>query len=422
MGLVAFLTAAAVLAPVGQAFRAVPAELEDIYRFDLAANFYADEGAFRADLDSLVTAIGELEGLKGRVTVSGDTLLLALSSHEQLYPRWHKLWVYANLRYAINTRDMRLMHEIQEASGDLSSRLQFINSEVEGLEDRTLQQLIDQEPSLRQLEFAIEDMRRYRPHRLSLEQEELLAKLDPLLLPWFEEMYQKIIDHTEFDSIQVDTGERLDARLDYGRLIRDTKRDVRKRAFLGHFGAYSQHRDLLSYVLLRELKTYNSLARLRDFPGRQEQRFFDLYLQPSQVWNVYSQIRARAGLAKRYERLRMARVANLTEVADAHAWDMSVVPEGFTRPRYDIVQATRLIRDALAALGGGVCKAAFLPSGSHTGTDRYCGRSSESPWSVFHRLLWPPPPVFVPEIRGLHRGPLDARARERSRRPPRAYV
>jgi oligoendopeptidase F len=164
-------------------------------------------------------------------------------------------------------------------------------------------------------------------------------------------MYQKLVDHTEFDSIQVDTGERLDARLDYGRLIRDQSRDIREKAFHNYFGSYGQHRDLYAYVLLKELKTYDTMAQIRHYSGRQEERFFDLYLEPNHVRNVYSQIEARGDLVKRYQDLRMARVSQLMGIEDVNAWDMSVIPEDFQRPRYDIMEATGIIREALGILG-----------------------------------------------------------------------
>ena len=71
-------------------------------------------------------------------------------------------------------------------SGDVSSRLQFVQNEIERLDDVRISELLLEEPRLEPLRFAIEDIRRYRPHRLSLDQEELLARLEPLLRPWFQ--------------------------------------------------------------------------------------------------------------------------------------------------------------------------------------------------------------------------------------------
>ncbi len=351
MGLTTLLVVLTSLTPVEEGFTAIPPDLAETYRFDLQSNFYVDEGEFHSDLDRVSDQIGALEELRGRVTSDGQTLYEALRGFEQAYPLWQKLWVYANLRYATNADDMRLMHEIQEVSGNLSSRLQFIWNEIERIDDQTLERLLNEEPRLQDLEYAVWDIRRYRPHRLSLEQEELLAKLDPLLLPWFEEMYQKLVDHTDFDSIQVGTGERLDVRLDYGRLIRDEDRSIRRQSFLDYFDSYGQHRNLFAYVLLRELKTYNSLADLRKFANHPEERFFDLYLEPTHVRNVYEQIEAQGALMETYEDLRIARIAHLSGLDTVFAWDMSIVPEDFVRPRYDIVGASELIKEALAFLG-----------------------------------------------------------------------
>ena len=335
MTLIAALTILTLVASAETEFQAIPDELTESYRYDLVSNFYDSEEEARSDLDELVNSIAELEALKSRVTESGLTLFDALLKYESILPKWHKIWVYAYLRYAINTDDMELMQDVRMKSGDVNSRLQFVQNEIETLSEERVVELMKEEPRLTPLQFAIEDIRRYKPHRLSLEQEELIARLEPMILPWFREMYQKLVDHTRFDSIQVDTGERLDARLDYGRLIRDQDRVVREKAFHNYFDSYGQHRDLYAYVLLKELNTYDTIAQIRHYSGWQGERFFDLYLEPDHVRNIYSQIEARGDLIKRYEGLRMARVSQLMGIDDVKAWDMSVIPEDFQRPRSD---------------------------------------------------------------------------------------
>jgi oligoendopeptidase F len=69
------------------------------------------------------------------------------------------------------------------------------------------------------------------------------------------------------------------------------------------------------------------------------------------VRNVYAQVEGRGDLIERYQDLRMARIAQLAGLDTVYAWDMSVVPAGFARPRYDIAEATEIIKEALSILG-----------------------------------------------------------------------
>ena len=116
LALVCFLTA-----PAAADFEPIPKELQELYHFQLEKNFYENEASFEADLEMLEAKIEDLEDLKGQVIASAENLLRAHELNSELIPLWGKLWVYAYLRYAINTTDMALFNKIQTYKGFIAA-------------------------------------------------------------------------------------------------------------------------------------------------------------------------------------------------------------------------------------------------------------------------------------------------------------
>lgn len=339
--------------PARADFRSIPEELEPLYHFRLEENFYPGDDAFGADLQELVTKIGELESLKGQVTASAENLCRAYDLSNQITPLWGKLWVYAYLRYAIDTRDTAPFNRIQTASGDLASRIQFIRAEVQRMDDEVYAEYRRQEPRIERYAFAIEQDLRYRRHTLPLPQEEILSQIDPYLNPWVEELYQKCVDRTEFPDLVPAPGETLDVNMNYSRLINDTSRVIRRDTWQGYFHSMNTHRDIYAFALIKKLETQNKTAEMRGFESYPGLSYFDQFLTADQVQAIYDTIDEQAGLYKKYQILRQKAIQAATGYDTVYTWDRSATRKGFQKPRWDIHQAGDLIMEALAPLGAG---------------------------------------------------------------------
>ncbi len=331
-------------------FQAIPEAQKHLYRFDLKKNFYADDAAFEADLAALTADIGNLEALKGHVAESAENLYRAYYLNEKTIPVWWKLWVYANLRYSVNTDDFTLFEKIEKVSGDLDGRIQFIKTETQAIDDATLQRYFREKPDLETYAFAIEETRRYRPHTLSLKEEELLATLSPYLGSWSERLYQMCVDRTNFPKIPVD-GETLDVNLNYSALINLNDRNIRKETWEGYFHSMATHRDLYGFELIKAVDTRNKLASLRGYRNYPDSRFFDIYLPYEDVSNFFDEIANHAQLRKEYEKIRQARIKAQTGYDTVYVWDRQVQAKDFVKPRFDIAQASDIIKVATARFG-----------------------------------------------------------------------
>jgi oligoendopeptidase F len=351
----ALLTAAAIIIAVNATvsaagFEPIPESEKQLYTFDLEKNFYADQAEFQADLDALISDVGRLEALKGKVASTPENLYEAYNLNDRIIPRWWKLWVYAYLKYATNTDDSGPLETIEKTSGDLESRIQFIKTETQAIDDATLAEYFRVKPELREYEFAIEESRRYRPHTLSLPEEELLSSLSPYLGSWSEKLYQKLIDHTKFPDIVVG-GDTLDVNIDYSALINSDDREVRKETWQGYFGSMADQRDLYAFTLIKAIETRDKVASLKKFRNFPDAKFFDLFLTYDGVADYFDEIARHAYLRKEYERIRQARIKADTGYDTVYIWDRTVQAPGFEKPRFDVKRASDVIKSTMGVIG-----------------------------------------------------------------------
>jgi oligoendopeptidase F len=331
-------------------FQPIPEAQKPLYRFDLKKNFYQDESGFRADLAALTADVESLAGLKGRVGESADNLYRAYYLSEKTIPVSWKLWIYANLRYSVNTDDVALFEEIEKDLADLDSRTQFLKTETQAIDDATLERFFAEKPQLADYRFAIELVRRYKPHTLPLPEEELLSTIDPYLSLWSEKLYQISLDRTNFPDIVVD-GESLDVNLNYSALINLNDRGIRKQTWEDYFHSLDDSRDLYAFALVKGVDARNKLATLRGYKNFPDAKFFDLFLSYEDVSGFFDEIARNAGLREAYERIRQARIKATTGYDTVYVWDRQVQAQDFDKPRFEIGDASEIIRQATAPFG-----------------------------------------------------------------------
>jgi oligoendopeptidase F len=158
-------------------FEAIPDAVREGYKFDLDGTFYADDAAFEADLEWLTGQIEGLAALKGRLAESPDNLYEAYRVNDEIIPTWWKLWVFSYLTYATDTDKYEYYTKIEQVSGELDSRIQFVKTETQAIDDATLERFYREKPELGDYAFAIEQARRYIPYTLDLPREETISEI-----------------------------------------------------------------------------------------------------------------------------------------------------------------------------------------------------------------------------------------------------
>lgn len=314
-------------------FEPIPREDAPRYHIDFARHFFAGPEAERAARADLYAALKNLEGMKGTVARSAAQLLRALRLYDDVEVRLNRHYNYLYLRNAVNTDDRASLSDASALDAEVEARTAFLRRELMGLDGRTFDLYARREPALQTYRFAVESARRYRPHTLTLKEEELLSETAPLNRDWQPGLYDLLI-----------------ARAAPAPAAGGDSR-ARAEAFRKRYEGLAAARDLYAYTLTRLAAAGDRLARLRHFADAPSEAYFKSYWNRAQVDELVEQIARHADLYKRYQRLRAEHVGRLTGAAEVNLWDVQAGAALTPPPRYTIGQATRIMRDALAPLG-----------------------------------------------------------------------
>lgn len=316
-----------------ETFEAIPKQAAPKYHIDFARNFFASPEAEKAARANLYATLKDLENLKGKVADSAGNLQRALQLNDSVQVQFNRHYAYLYLRYAVNTNDETTLTESAALEAEVSTRTAFLQQELMQLDDRILAAFVVRKPSLKPYIFSIESIRRYRPHTLSLKEEQLLSATASLNRNWQAELYDKLRERVQLNPVNSS----------------DPK--GREDGFKQRYAGLAAQRDLYAFTLIRLATARDRLSRLRGFADAPSEVYFKSYWSRAEVDNLMERIARQADLYKRYQRLRADHIKQLTGSKEVNLWDMSVRPKGMQLPRYTIDQARQIISAALAPLG-----------------------------------------------------------------------
>jgi oligoendopeptidase F len=340
----------AVLAGSASGFEPLTPAQKKAYRFDLTGNFYADDVAWKADMDRAREMMTRIEAYRGKVLESASRLLDLMNLQRDLEDLMTKLFAYGEFREAVNTADREAFDAYERLKAEEDSRTSFFQVELKGLSETKLQDLLKAEPGLTPYRYLLEDTVRMGPHTLSEERESILATLGPDLTSWQPALFQLTFDRTPFQKIEIN-GKSYDAYRDLDSLLQNPDRDVRERAFRGTYATFDKISDLLGFSLYHEMNAYNEQARMRGFDTYFNEALFERYLSRPQIDNLYAQIESHLPIYHAYQRYRMDQVEAQLGVKEAEIWDMELPSKGDELPRFSADQGVKAVEESLAVLG-----------------------------------------------------------------------
>ncbi len=334
---------------LGQDFQPIPDEQQELYRYDLARLYFADEAAREACELELLAALDEIEKSKGKLASDPQALLEVLRLLERTRSLESKLFVAGYLEYARDTEASVHLEAARKISAQTEARLAFVTTAIQGLSDETLALFQTQQPAISDFYFYLKETRRSREHTLPLAKEELLAGLNGPLLDWTEDLYQLLTQRVQYPTIEID-GVEHSVRNDFSQLLRNPDRSVRERTYRGFHDSLAKDAELFSFTLLEKIQTKNQLAQLRNFDDAVHESLHGMHVTQAEFDTLMFGLRQRADLYKRYQQLVAGAIAQRQQLDSVEPWDLRV-PLVSQEPRYTIEEGLTLVQEALAILG-----------------------------------------------------------------------
>jgi oligoendopeptidase F len=317
-------------------------------RWDLSSLF-RDEAAWEVGLKALEAMVAHIAGFKGKLASSSDTFAGALGFYRDFGLLGERLAYFASLRESEDEGDgaSRGRHErYMAASTRAQAAWAWLEPEVQALDEGFVASCLS-DPAFAEFAVYLRKLLRYKPHILS-EREEVLLALQSESAGVAQDAFS-VLTNVDVDFGLVDTAEgpRPLTQSSYQAFMRDTDRDLRRRAYIQFYGAYDAHRNTLAALYSGSVKQDKYRAIVRRFPSARKAALFPDDVEESVYDNLVATVSENLPSLHGYYELRRRAL----KVDELRHYDVYVplAPEAKARHSYD--EAVHLVCAALAPLG-----------------------------------------------------------------------
>ena len=324
----------------------IPAEakwaIEDLYKND-------DE--WEADFTRLKEHLPELSAYEGRLGESAQTLLSMQRLCDKMNMLAEKVYVYANQRLHENTDNavyQNLASRAQSLLVEMSERTSYIEPEIMGLPEGTIEKYLQENGELRVYGQYFENMIRQKAHVLPGEMEKLLASAGELA-----ERPKDIFSMFNNADIRFPkiTGEGdTDVEVTHGRfisLLQSKDQRVRKDAFEALYGVYEKFRNTLAATYRANVKQEVFFARARRYGSDLEAALDGSHIPVSVYDNLIHVVHEHLPLMHRYVKIRK----KLLGLDELHMYDLYTPMTENSGEHFSFEDAKKTVLEGLAPMG-----------------------------------------------------------------------
>lgn len=325
-------------------------QVPEEYRWKLE-DIYASEEDWQRDYDDIKSRLPNMETFQGKLADGAVTLLAALKLRDEIEQKTGLLYAYAKMRKDENTANPKYQALEDKAKGlivDVRGATSYIVPELLAVAQDRVEQFIEEKKELGLYRHYLEDVMRQKAHVLSLEEEQLLARLGEVaqapsnifgMINDADIAFPKIMDEKGRE-VQLTKGR-------YRQLIESPDRRVRREAFQAMHRTYKKQENTLAATLQASVKKDVFYARTRKYESAR-QAALDADNIPLSVYdNLLKSVHDHTDLLHRYVALRK-KMLGLDEI---HMYDLytPMVPNMNVKVTYAEAQET--IKKALQPLG-----------------------------------------------------------------------
>ncbi|SFA40394.1 oligopeptidase F. Metallo peptidase. MEROPS family M03B [Parageobacillus thermantarcticus] len=291
------------------------------YQWNLA-DIYASEADFERDYQAAADALPKLSHYEGTLQRAANVAKL-FALNERIARKLEKLSLYAHLKQDLNMEDetaAQLKAKVETLAAKYAAKTAFIEPELLSLSEQTLAKLQKSKP-LQPYRYYFQELREQKKHTLSKREEQLLAKLSPIMSD-----PENIYNHAarsdyEPPSIRTPDGKTVPLTDEnYTKALEHPDRSYRKRAFQTRFQSYETIENTSAATLYASVKADELHAKARKYRSGLEAALSADDV-PKQVFtNLISTVNDHLPSLHRYVELRKKALG----VDRVHSYDMYV--------------------------------------------------------------------------------------------------
>lgn len=324
-------------------------EIDDKYKWDLSLICNNCDDWYN-DFDKCLKEVNKVCEYKGKLTSSASCLLEYITYSLDYERRLYKLYFYAHLKHdedTTNTKAQEMSGKILDLINKFEENEAFANPELMSVDYKVLEKFMEEEPKLKEYDFLLENIYRYKKHILNDDSEKLLSSLSNVFSS-SEKAYESLTDSDmKFGFIDTDEGSVELTSSNYSLFIKDENRDVRKQAFMLYHNTYGNLKNTLASIYKSQVDTLTTIAKIRKYNSSLEASLFADNIPTLVYDNLIKTVNDNMSTIYRYFDLKK-RVLGLDEL---HLYDVYVELIKDLDKDYSFEDAKELVIDALSVLG-----------------------------------------------------------------------
>lgn len=325
-------------------------EVNEAFTWNLS-DMYDSKDSWEKALAEAERLTEEIASYEGKVTASAANLLRVLSlgaQAEQILDRAHS---YSARLHDQDTKDSAHQAMNQKALSqyiEYGSRTAFVVPEILAAEDAVIEAYVNAEQELALYRTQIAEIKRTKEHRLSAEQEKLVAMTGEMS-ETASQVYG-ILNNADFVFPKITDEEGDEVRLTNGNfvpMLESADRSVRKNAFTNYYSVYRQFASTIAALYDGQVKQQMFYARARKYGSTLEAAVDANNVHPQVYRNLVDTVNANIDKMHRYVKIRKRCLG----VDELHMYDIytPMIADAAKKIPFDEAKATVL--KALAPLG-----------------------------------------------------------------------
>ncbi len=252
-------------------------EIDQKYKWDLT-KIYPTEDDFKADYAEAEAIIKRFPAHEKEMLKSARGLLAVLKDETALEMLINKLWVYAHLYFDTDTSNnvhQARMGRVRSLAVAASSASWFVSPYILRLDEKTVEDWINQESGLETYRRTLYMVMRQKPHTLSDECEKLMANMGDALGSHSNIRGIFANSDLQFGKIRDENGKLFELTdTNYVPTLMKSDRKVRRAAFNCLYKTYGQFGNTFATMYEGYVKERKTVAKLNNFKSSLEASTF----------------------------------------------------------------------------------------------------------------------------------------------------
>ena len=325
-------------------------EIEEKYTWDLSY-IYKKDSDWQNDFNKVSKEIKQISNFKGILVSNAKNLLNYLNLSCLLERKLYKLYYYANLKHdqdTTNSKYQEMLGKIKNLINKYEELDAYSNPELMRVDYSLIKDFYKQEPKLKEYEFILENIYRFKKHILDDDTEKLLSSLSKVF-DKSAETFEMLTDaDMKFGMITDEKGHEAElTESNYRVFLQSKDRNIRKKAFEQLLGKYSEFKNTISSTFAGNVDMLTTLAKLKHYRSSLEASLFSDNVSPKVYNNLIDTINDNLNVIYKYFDLKK----KFLKLDELHLYDQYVDLVKENTKEYPFEEGKKIVLKALSVLG-----------------------------------------------------------------------